>query len=151
LTLPKEERFAPRCQLGSVLRRALVLSFEYVTARGLEALRTNFGGTGLTQRSMPRWHLFGGGHVGKALVQVLGTFASSTSGGSTAATKFSRRMSPPKWRCEHSDPVQAAVTDLVPSESRVLIMSFSHAEDLDIVAACLQRIASAATTCPSSA
>ena len=40
--------------------------------------------------------------------------------------------------CEHSDPVQAAVPDLAPG-SRVLIMSFSHAEDLDIVAACLQR------------
>jgi len=40
--------------------------------------------------------------------------------------------------CEHSNPVQAAVLDLVP-QSRVLIMSFSHAEDLDIVAACLLR------------
>jgi xanthine dehydrogenase accessory factor len=43
--------------------------------------------------------------------------------------------------CEHSDPVQAAVNDLgvIPSGSHVLIMSFSHAEDLDIVAACLLR------------
>jgi xanthine dehydrogenase accessory factor len=40
--------------------------------------------------------------------------------------------------CEHSNPVHAAVSDLVPN-SRVLIMSFSHAEDLDVVAACLQR------------
>jgi xanthine dehydrogenase accessory factor len=40
--------------------------------------------------------------------------------------------------CEHSDPVQAAVADLA-SGSRVLIMSFSHAEDLDIVQACLKR------------
>jgi xanthine dehydrogenase accessory factor len=43
--------------------------------------------------------------------------------------------------CEHSDPVQAAVNDLdvIPAGSHVLIMSFSHAEDLDIVAACLLR------------
>jgi xanthine dehydrogenase accessory factor len=41
-------------------------------------------------------------------------------------------------RCEHSNPVHAAVKDLVP-QSRILIMSFSHAEDLDIVAACLLR------------
>jgi len=34
--------------------------------------------------------------------------------------------------------VQAAVAQLVPT-SRVLIMSFSHAEDLDVVAACLTR------------
>jgi xanthine dehydrogenase accessory factor len=40
--------------------------------------------------------------------------------------------------CEHSNPVQAAVADLAPG-SRVLIMSFSHAEDLDIVVACLKR------------
>jgi len=40
--------------------------------------------------------------------------------------------------CEHSDPVQGAVPGLAPG-SRVLIMSFSHAEDLDVVAACLQR------------
>ena len=40
--------------------------------------------------------------------------------------------------CEHSDPVQAAVNDLA-ADSHVLIMSFSHAEDLDIVAACLLR------------
>jgi xanthine dehydrogenase accessory factor len=41
--------------------------------------------------------------------------------------------------CEHSNPVQAAVADLSPG-SRVLIMSFSHAEDLDIVVACLKRL-----------
>ncbi|HAU57451.1 MAG TPA: xanthine dehydrogenase accessory protein XdhC, partial [Comamonadaceae bacterium] len=40
--------------------------------------------------------------------------------------------------CEHSDPVQAAVPGLAPG-ARVLIMSFSHAEDLDVVAACLRR------------
>ena len=40
--------------------------------------------------------------------------------------------------CEHSDPVQAAVADVTPG-ALVLIMSFSHAEDLDIVAACLLR------------
>jgi xanthine dehydrogenase accessory factor len=40
--------------------------------------------------------------------------------------------------CEQSDPVQAAVPSLA-TGSRILIMSFSHAEDLDIVAACLMR------------
>jgi xanthine dehydrogenase accessory factor len=39
---------------------------------------------------------------------------------------------------EHSDPVQAAVASLAPG-SRLVIMSFSHAEDLEIVAAALQR------------
>jgi xanthine dehydrogenase accessory factor len=40
--------------------------------------------------------------------------------------------------CEHSAPVQAAV-DALASGSLVLIMSFSHAEDLDVLAACLKR------------
>jgi xanthine dehydrogenase accessory factor len=41
-------------------------------------------------------------------------------------------------QCEHSDPVQAQVPHLQPG-SAVLIMSFSHAEDLDVLAACLTR------------
>ena len=45
---------------------------------------------------------------------------------------------PANVQCEYSDPVQRAVADLAPG-SLVLIMSFSHAEDLDILAACLQR------------
>jgi xanthine dehydrogenase accessory factor len=45
---------------------------------------------------------------------------------------------PDNVQCEHSDPVQAAVTSLAP-QSRVFIMSFSHAEDLDVVLACLTR------------
>jgi len=46
---------------------------------------------------------------------------------------------PAQVAAEHSDPVQSAVAELAPG-SRVLIMSFSHAEDLDIVVACLQRL-----------
>jgi xanthine dehydrogenase accessory factor len=45
---------------------------------------------------------------------------------------------PERVHCEHSEPVQRAVDDL-PAGSQVLIMSFSHAEDLDIVAQCLRR------------
>ena len=45
---------------------------------------------------------------------------------------------PANVSCEFSDPVHAAVADLA-TGSRVLIMSFSHAEDLDVVAACLTR------------
>jgi len=45
---------------------------------------------------------------------------------------------PLNLRCEHSEPVHGAVPTLE-AGSRVLIMSFSHAEDLDIVAACLKR------------
>ena len=82
--------------------------------------------------------LFGGGHVGKALVQVLGTLPFSVTWIDSRDEIFPERV-PDNVECEHSDPVQAAVADLTPG-SRVLIMSFSHAEDLDIVAACLKRL-----------
>jgi xanthine dehydrogenase accessory factor len=81
--------------------------------------------------------LFGGGHVGKALVQVLGRLPLAVSWIDSRDEIFPDVV-PDNVRCEHSDPVQVAVRDLAPG-SRVLIMSFSHAEDLDVVAACLLR------------
>jgi len=82
--------------------------------------------------------LFGGGHVGKALVQVLGTLPFAVTWIDSRDEIFPEQV-PDNVQCEHSDPVQAAVAQLAP-RSRVLIMSFSHAEDLDIVAACLKRL-----------
>ena len=82
--------------------------------------------------------LFGGGHVGRALVRVLGTLPFAVTWIDSRDEIFPDTV-PDNVACEHSDPVQAAVADLVPG-SRVLVMSFSHAEDLDIVAACLQRL-----------
>ena len=82
--------------------------------------------------------LFGGGHVGKALVRVLGTLPFAITWIDSRDEIFPPDV-PDHVRCEHSDPVQAAVADL-PAGSRVLVMSFSHAEDLDIVAACLKRL-----------
>ena len=46
---------------------------------------------------------------------------------------------PANTEAEHCEPVHDAVADLEPGTA-VLIMSFSHAEDLDIVAACLRRL-----------
>ena len=82
--------------------------------------------------------LFGGGHVGKALVNVLGTLPFVVAWIDSRDEIFPAQV-PDNVACEHSDPVQAAVAGLAPG-SRVLIMSFSHAEDLDIVAACLRRL-----------
>jgi len=82
--------------------------------------------------------LFGGGHVGKALVAVLGTLPFEITWIDSRDEIFPPQL-PDNVRCEHSEPVQAAVADLAPG-SRVLVMSFSHAEDLDIVAACLRRL-----------
>lgn len=81
--------------------------------------------------------LFGGGHVGKALVHLLGTLPFNVTWIDSRDEIFPGQV-PANVVCEHSDPVQGAVASLAPG-SRVLIMSFSHAEDLDVVAACLQR------------
>lgn len=81
--------------------------------------------------------LFGGGHVGQALVRVLSTLPYALTWVDSREGVFPPGL-PPQVRCEHSEPVQAAVESLAPG-SAVLIMSFSHAEDLDVVAACLRR------------
>ena len=84
--------------------------------------------------------LFGGGHVGKAIVNILSTLPMQVMWIDSRDEIFPAEL-PNNVVCEHSDPVQAAVNDLavIPAGSHVLIMSFSHAEDLDIVAACLLR------------
>jgi xanthine dehydrogenase accessory factor len=81
--------------------------------------------------------LFGGGHVGKALVQTLASLPFAVRWIDSRDEIFPADV-PAGVDCEHSNPVQAAVADLAPG-SHVLIMSFSHAEDLDIVATCLLR------------
>jgi xanthine dehydrogenase accessory factor len=82
--------------------------------------------------------LFGGGHVGKALVNLLGTLPCEVNWIDSRDEIFPAQV-PGNVRCEHSAPVHAAVHDL-PAGSHVLIMSFSHAEDLDVVATCLTRL-----------
>ncbi len=82
--------------------------------------------------------LFGGGHVGKALVHVLGTLPCAITWIDSRDEIFPADV-PSHVQCEHSAPVHAAVNSL-PAGSHVVIMSFSHAEDLDVVASCLTRL-----------
>ena len=82
--------------------------------------------------------LFGGGHVGHALANVLSALPFEMRWIDSRDEVFTQPL-PEQVVSEHSDPVHAAVADLVPG-SMVLIMSFSHAEDLDILAACLTRL-----------
>jgi xanthine dehydrogenase accessory factor len=117
--------------LGQCCGGALVLRFERVDASHLDTLRERLkaGHTPLA--------LFGGGHVGRAIVQAVAPLPFDVTWIDSRDEVFPRDV-PDHVRIEHSDPVQSAVRDLVP-RACVLIMSFSHAEDLDIVAACLQR------------
>jgi xanthine dehydrogenase accessory factor len=124
-------QFALGPSLGQCCGGVVRLRFERVGAADVPALRSR-----LAVRLTPL-ALFGGGHVGKALVNVLATLPFSVTWIDSRDEIFPLQV-PPNVLTEHSDPVHAAVADLAPG-SRVLVMSFSHAQDLDIVAACLRR------------
>lgn len=118
--------------LGQCCGGVVHLCFERVGAGDAALLAARLGQAALTPVA-----LFGGGHVGHALVRVLAPLPFSLTWIDSRDDIFPGSL-PPRVEAEYSDPVQAAVPGLAP-QSRVLIMSFSHAEDLDIVAACLQR------------
>ncbi|WP_291011169.1 xanthine dehydrogenase accessory protein XdhC [Hydrogenophaga sp.] len=117
--------------LGQCCGGALALDFEPVSADDAPDLRQR-----LVETVQPV-ALFGGGHVGRAIVQALAPLPFAVTWVDSRDEVFPAALSG-LAATEHSDPVHAAVGDL-PAGALVLIMSFSHAEDLDIVAACLQR------------
>jgi xanthine dehydrogenase accessory factor len=127
----QRRRWALGPSLGQCCGGAVQLCLEPVAASDLPALRAR-----LTAGASPV-ALFGGGHVGKALVRVLGTLPVAVRWTDSRDEIFPADL-PGNVCAEHSDPVQTAVRELAPG-SQVLIMSFSHAEDLDVVAACLLR------------
>ena len=128
-------RYALGPSLGQCCGGEMVLHFERIgAAAGMDdvaALRQR-----LVRSEVPV-ALFGGGHVGRAVVEVLARLPMQLTWVDSRDEIFPPKL-PANVQCEHSDPVHAAVTHLQPG-SRVLIMSFSHAEDLDVVAACLAR------------
>jgi xanthine dehydrogenase accessory factor len=127
-------RFPLGPALGQCCGGVVHLSFEPVSASDITALalRLDDGPGRLAPVA-----LFGGGHVGHALAQVLAPLPFLLTWIDSREGVFPERV-PPQVVCEHCEPVQSAVASLAP-QSRVLIMSFSHAEDLDVVAACLKR------------
>jgi xanthine dehydrogenase accessory factor len=124
-------RYALGPSLGQCCGGEVRLRYQYVNTRDVAALEPHLTGTTAPVA------LFGGGHVGRALVQVLGSLPFAVRWVDSRDEIFPADA-PENVQCEHSDPVQAAVADLAPG-SRVVVMSFSHAEDLDVVAACLAR------------
>ena len=124
-------RFALGPALGQCCGGVVHLAFERLVATDASAVAS---------RLAPRLHpvaLFGGGHVGHALARVLAPLPFALTWIDSRDGIFPPTL-PEGVVCEHSEPVQLAVPALAPG-SRVLIMSFSHAEDLDVVAACLRR------------
>ena len=129
---PLEVRHALGPSLGQCCGGVVELGFERVTAADTARMAQ-----ALTPQRQPL-ALFGGGHVGRAIVQTLAPLPFAVRWIDSRDEIFPEVV-PESVSCEHSSPVQSAVSELE-SGSKVLIMSFSHAEDLDIVIACLRRI-----------
>lgn len=128
---PWHERITLGPSLGQCCGGALVLRFERVDASDTAQLRERL------QPAHTPLALFGGGHVGRAIVRALAPLPFDVTWVDSRDGVFPADL-PPRVTAEHSDPVQAAVRDL-PAGACVLVMSFSHAEDLEVVAACLHR------------
>lgn len=124
-------RYALGPSLGQCCGGEVHLRFQLVTAADIEALRLRLA------TALQPVALFGGGHVGRALVEVLTRLPLAVSWIDSRDEIFPANV-PANVICQHSDPVQGAVASLA-SGSYVLIMSFSHAEDLDVLASCLLR------------
>ncbi len=125
------QRYALGPSLGQCCGGVMHLHFECVAASDVPGLRERLSAT------LQPLALFGGGHVGHALARVLAPLPFALTWIDSRDGVFPS-PAPAGVVCEHSDPVQASVPALE-ARSEVLIMSFSHAEDLDVVAACLLR------------
>jgi xanthine dehydrogenase accessory factor len=129
--VPQVRRYALGPSLGQCCGGVVHLRYERVTPADIPVLE---------RRLAVPLHpvaLFGGGHVGRAIVRAAADLPFALTWIDSRDEIFPADV-PRHVQCEHSDPVQAAVAQLAPG-SAVLVMSFSHAEDLDVVAACLQR------------
>jgi xanthine dehydrogenase accessory factor len=126
-----DRKFALGPSLGQCCGGVMDLSFAQIDRAKLTLLQANLD---VAYRPIA---LFGGGHVGRAIVNVLATLPYRVTWIDSRDEIFPEDV-PSKVVCEHSDPVQSAVVNL-DTGSAVLIMSFSHAEDLEIVQHCLKR------------
>ena len=127
----KKTRIALGPSLGQCCGGVVHLRLKCVAVQDMSSLKLRL------QPVLQPVALFGGGHVGHALVQVLARLPLAVTWIDSRDGVFPQHV-PYGVTCEHSEPVQSAVRSLA-AQSRVLIMSFSHAEDLDVLAACLQR------------
>ncbi len=128
---PSHQRYALGPALGQCCGGVMALSYARISAAQLDALIS------AQHQSFEPVAVFGGGHVGRAITSLLATLPYRVTWIDSRDEIFPVPTSH-RIFCEHSDPVQTAV-DSLQAGSQVLIMSFSHAEDLDIVQRCLLR------------
>jgi len=104
----REERFALGPSLGQCCGGVVHLRLETIGASDSERLLQE-----LAVERVPI-ALFGAGHVGAALVQVFASLPFAVHWLDSRGEVFPAKL-PDNVQCEHSDPVQAAVSDLVPA------------------------------------
>jgi xanthine dehydrogenase accessory factor len=132
-------RYALGPTLGQCCGGVVWLKFQkFASVDAPDFIAKNVAMTAASSQNTLKIALFGGGHVGKAIARVLGALPCQLTWVDSRDEIFPLGV-PPNTECVHSDPVQREVQSLA-AGSLVLIMSFSHAEDLDIVAACLMRL-----------
>ncbi|RZJ07267.1 MAG: xanthine dehydrogenase accessory protein XdhC [Rubrivivax sp.] len=129
--LEPEVRYPLGPGLGQCCGGVVWLRFEYVAAGEDLADR-------LPVPPMRPVALFGAGHVGLAIARIARDLPLALHWIDSRADAFPSQPPEPHWQQEALETIADAVPDLVPG-SAVLIMSYSHAEDLNIVVACLKR------------
>ena len=129
---PEQGRYPLGPALGQCCGGVVNLGFRCINAGDAAALQS-----ALAQPLAPV-ALFGAGHVGAALAQVLATLPVQLSWIDSRDAVFPAQL-PSQVVAEHSEPIAAAVPALAPGSS-VLILTHNHQQDFDITLACLQRL-----------
>ena len=153
---------------GHLEYQAIAHALELLSGRGTEGVQRYALGPTLGQccggvvhlrfsrlalAELPQWQhlrprllpvaIFGAGHVGTALVRLLAALPCQTTWIDSRTQIWPPDVvASPQLQRMQCDPVQDAVADL-PAHARVLIMTHSHVEDWELVAACLARQRSA--------
>ena len=129
--LDEEVRYPLGPSLGQCCGGVVWLRFERVAAGQELAAR-------LPRRPLRPLALFGAGHVGAAIARMARELPLALHWMDSRDGQFPAEPPAPGWRQEVCNPPADAVADLAPG-SAVLVMSHSHAEDFELVAACLKR------------
>ncbi len=130
---PQIQRYALGPSMGQCCGGVVWLAFEMLDSAALANV------AGQATQALPKLAIFGGGHVGEALVRQFLLLDFSIYWVDSRDAIFPEDLLLAHGvKVEYSQPVEAAVRDIVP-HSHVLIMSFSHAEDFALVEVCLRR------------
>lgn len=129
--LEEEVRYPLGPGLGQCCGGVVWLRFESIAAG--EELQTR-----LPVEPLRPLAVFGAGHVGRAVARITRDLPLALHWIDSREDQFPDEPPAPNWCLEAVDPIADAVPELA-SGSAVLIMSYSHAEDFNLVAACLKR------------